>query len=125
MNQSLSPSVAGSRLSRMKLRHCSRVSKRTSTANPIPRSNRYGYQGNIGSASSSPSSTAFSGTHSGTALSPRGEVVARTGQWGAQDTLRPASLPLEHFPQVQEQRKGDRKSTRLNSSHVKISYAVF
>src|SRR5690606_42058673 len=26
---------------------------------------------------------------------------------------------------VQESRQGDRKSTRLNSSHVKISYAVF
>src|SRR5215475_10626959 len=26
---------------------------------------------------------------------------------------------------VQERRRGDRKSTRLNSSHVKISYAVF
>src|SRR5215475_7948680 len=29
------------------------------------------------------------------------------------------------FTEVEEHRPGDRKSTRLNSSHVKISYAVF
>src|SRR3989442_10219633 len=40
-------------------------------------------------------------------------------------------MPLEEFLQAMEpvyQRhltKGDRKSTRLNSSHVRISYAVF
>src|SRR5690349_22667966 len=28
-------------------------------------------------------------------------------------------------PQLQEHRREDRKSTRLNSSHVEISYAVF
>src|SRR5690606_40618947 len=30
--------------------------------------------------------------------------------------------PIEHLPRLTE---ADRKSTRLNSSHVKISYAVF
>src|SRR5207302_5353720 len=33
-----------------------------------------------------------------------------------------AGPPLEHRPHLGA---GDRKSTRLNSSHVKISYAVF
>src|SRR5690606_39297771 len=31
----------------------------------------------------------------------------------------------QHIPQNDEARGADRKSTRLNSSHVKISYAVF
>src|SRR5690606_39348180 len=33
--------------------------------------------------------------------------------------------PAEHRPDQQQQHDQDRKSTRLNSSHVKISYAVF
>src|SRR5690606_16525316 len=33
--------------------------------------------------------------------------------------------PLEHFPHPLERWTQDRKSTRLNSSHVKNSYAVF
>src|SRR5690349_24217227 len=41
--------------------------------------------------------------------------------------LRYARAPLQstdlHI--VDDQRRGDRKSTRLNSSHVEISYAVF
>src|SRR5690606_41302325 len=32
---------------------------------------------------------------------------------------------LEPSPQQRAQKRKDRKSTRLNSSHVKISYAVF
>src|SRR5690606_39670105 len=31
----------------------------------------------------------------------------------------------DHIPETSGQREPDRKSTRLNSSHVKISYAVF
>src|SRR3989442_6988048 len=30
-----------------------------------------------------------------------------------------------HDAQLQQRQQGDRKSTRLNSSHVRISYAVF
>src|SRR5437868_13073979 len=39
---------------------------------------------------------------------------------------RPTTLPMSEF-QVKDERKRfkDRKSTRLNSSHVSISYAVF
>src|SRR5690606_40107181 len=43
-----------------------------------------------------------------------------------------AAIPLRHNPALEEVRERcmdieerDRKSTRLNSSHVKISYAVF
>src|SRR5690606_39631104 len=43
---------------------------------------------------------------------PRGEIVATDLNRGSADTV-PDNLHL------------DRKSTRLNSSHVKISYAVF
>src|SRR5690606_40844434 len=32
---------------------------------------------------------------------------------------------LDHHPSLARLPRGDRKSTRLNSSHVKISYAVF
>src|SRR5690606_40702829 len=32
---------------------------------------------------------------------------------------------MERLRQMQDRTGGDRKSTRLNSSHVKISYAVF
>src|SRR5207302_9384858 len=38
---------------------------------------------------------------------------------------RPRGAPLRAAPAAQEELRGDRKSTRLNSSHVKISYAVF
>src|SRR3989442_3465787 len=31
----------------------------------------------------------------------------------------------DHFPRLVDAREIDRKSTRLNSSHVRISYAVF
>src|SRR5690606_41325934 len=36
-----------------------------------------------------------------------------------------AALPLDLGRRVSPRRRGDRKSTRLNSSHVKSSYAVF
>src|SRR5690606_40083227 len=40
---------------------------------------------------------------------------------------RPAALgrPLDAASRLHSRRREDRKSTRLNSSHVKISYAVF
>src|SRR5579883_3540226 len=45
-----------------------------------------------------------------------GERTRTSTPWGDRD-LNPARLPVPPRP--------DRKSTRLNSSHVKISYAVF
>src|SRR5690606_40271200 len=36
-----------------------------------------------------------------------------------------AASQLEYAASLVRQKKADRKSTRLNSSHVKISYAVF
>src|SRR5207302_3940418 len=47
---------------------------------------------------------------------PRDRVPAAFQQ-GGRHHLRPDVCPLPPWP--------DRKSTRLNSSHVKISYAVF
>src|SRR3712207_8271619 len=45
--------------------------------------------------------------------------VDRRGDVAAQDDARPAQL------RVRDRDRGDRKSTRLNSSHANISYAVF
>src|SRR5947209_19958510 len=42
-----------------------------------------------------------------------------------QDGLGTASFPKENFHPVQNKMLQDRKSTRLNSSHANISYAVF
>src|SRR3989442_8957395 len=44
-----------------------------------------------------------------------------------QEVLRDVRLRLKTFPEVitVTTEQGDRKSTRLNSSHVRISYAVF
>src|SRR5690606_41279993 len=49
-------------------------------------------------------------------------VVARKHGWANYADL--ASFAIRHFPTLFVL-NGDRKSTRLNSSHVKISYAVF
>src|SRR5690349_23774152 len=46
-------------------------------------------------------------------------VVAAVRQYSILDGLYLFSLRFDWFP------SGDRKSTRLNSSHVEISYAVF
>src|SRR5690606_41874251 len=52
-----------------------------------------------------------------TARNAWGAVGFRKDQWGAKD---------EYLKKIAElNSKSDRKSTRLNSSHVKISYAVF
>src|SRR3712207_8207266 len=39
--------------------------------------------------------------------------------------LAPAPLPLRHLGVAHQEVAEDRKSTRLNSSHANISYAVF
>src|SRR5699024_11483723 len=48
---------------------------------------------------------------------------------GQREALRPAArvvaLDGAHGVRHHQRRRGDRKSTRLNSSHVSISYAVF
>src|SRR5690606_40172860 len=54
------------------------------------------------------------------------DSITRTGKAGdgPDITLPPTTLlPVQKENRVDE--TGDRKSTRLNSSHVKISYAVF
>src|SRR5690606_40758913 len=52
------------------------------------------------------------------------EALARVSLAHAQELLqRPADAPAHGLPEVFQEL--DRKSTRLNSSHVKISYAVF
>src|SRR5690606_41978346 len=53
----------------------------------------------------------------------RGQHDARTGGGGRADPARRLGADGRHLPAAGPDR--DRKSTRLNSSHVKISYAVF
>src|SRR5690606_41978133 len=57
----------------------------------------------------------------------RSAVDAADGAAGLRWALRPAAARRGRAVPVAgaEQQQGDRKSTRLNSSHVKISYAVF
>src|SRR5207302_4758219 len=64
------------------------------------------------------------------ALAPqdaRGHAHSAIGEWRAIAYGR--AIPVDHGRQCAGLRPGvtvlDRKSTRLNSSHVKISYAVF
>src|SRR5688572_31225130 len=64
-----------------------------------------------------PRSTLFPYTTLFRSLRPRGQVAAR-----ARRPPEPLHVPAD--PGLQE-REVDRKSTRLNSSHSQISYAVF
>src|SRR5690606_41328966 len=50
-------------------------------------------------------------------------VLVPVGDHGA--ALVPLAAPDDVHSLGEERVRGDRKSTRLNSSHVKISYAVF
>src|SRR5436305_10517938 len=71
-----------------------------------------------------PTSTLFPYTtlfRSCDALCPGGDGLPSAGDLGVPDALVQA---LARNPRESE-RKQDRKSTRLNSSHVRISYAVF
>src|SRR3712207_7504663 len=52
-----------------------------------------------------------------------GRRVGRPGRPG--ERRRARLLPLRHDAPVHEGQSRDRKSTRLNSSHANISYAVF
>src|SRR5690349_23667705 len=60
------------------------------------------------------------------ALHPAADVRRAGGRLSGQ-RLGPSGGPavLGDSPRPQHRRCGDRKSTRLNSSHVEISYAVF
>src|SRR5439155_20909704 len=49
-------------------------------------------------------------------------IGANTAFFGVMDAVLSRSLPVQEPEQLVER---DRKSTRLNSSHVAISYAVF
>src|SRR5699024_12675617 len=49
----------------------------------------------------------------------------RRAQQGPTLRTRRGNAPRSREPATQEQPRPDRKSTRLNSSHVSISYAVF
>src|SRR3712207_8518660 len=58
--------------------------------------------------------------------SPRALLAARLLDGPRRGPHRPAVSPVRpHAPQVGRAARGDRKSTRLNSSHANISYAVF
>src|SRR2546422_5120429 len=48
-------------------------------------------------------------------------AVVRSDRWSVEERLH----PLEHKALVERAAASDRKSTRLNSSHGYISYAVF
>src|SRR5207302_6348389 len=72
------------------------------------------------------------GEQAGRGRSPRAVVDAILGETGSHSVGPPPTLP-ERKPAMPESSVvsdlmsviADRKSTRLNSSHVKISYAVF
>src|SRR3712207_8987107 len=49
-------------------------------------------------------------------------VLGQTGRWGAADMT---DIVLDRHPEGPAAARLDRKSTRLNSSHANISYAVF
>src|SRR5690606_41940453 len=50
-------------------------------------------------------------------------IAARARQVNAEERL--GLIVIDYLTYIQPPRAEDRKSTRLNSSHVKISYAVF
>src|SRR5438105_7353018 len=54
-----------------------------------------------------------------------GLAVQRTGELRLRERNRLLGKVLENVERLLERRHGDRKSTRLNSSHEWISYAVF
>src|SRR5690606_40469000 len=56
---------------------------------------------------------------------PRLPVVVRTDLCFSRGVLHAGLRPLGTPPDSAPRPAADRKSTRLNSSHVKISYAVF
>src|SRR3712207_8094848 len=53
-----------------------------------------------------------------------GEKVGDAHRYPGGERQRPAEI-LEHFGEDRHYEDEDRKSTRLNSSHANISYAVF
>src|SRR5690606_41580212 len=60
------------------------------------------------------------------AAAAAGDAALRHDDSRGQERLRPHDRGrAEDAPRDPSPERGDRKSTRLNSSHVKISYAVF
>src|SRR5690554_7551581 len=54
-----------------------------------------------------------------------GYIVVGIGENNGQPVLPPVGLQQNQLDYIQGDIVRDRKSTRLNSSHVRISYAVF
>src|SRR6266496_6018666 len=73
----------------------------------------------FGSCFTLSTSFAWDGSHVACAACG-GAPGVQHGVWGTSSLAIPASSPAPAAAQ-----RGDRKSTRLNSSHVEISYAVF
>src|SRR2546430_7442689 len=52
--------------------------------------------------------------------------IDQRGEWpAAEASQRPVEQHVDQHVQLRHRRREDRKSTRLNSSHSQISYAVF
>src|SRR3989442_11353871 len=56
---------------------------------------------------------------------PRSTLFPYTTLFRSRPVPRPGRVPGRRLPRSEDRQEGDRKSTRLNSSHVRISYAVF
>src|SRR3712207_8731418 len=54
-----------------------------------------------------------------------GEGLRGIGDAPPEEVVVPGAQPVHRRPEQQAQHRLDRKSTRLNSSHANISYAVF
>src|SRR5690606_41665323 len=66
----------------------------------------------------------FAARHVGPNAEERAKMLAHLG-FGSLDELTDAAVPASIATDRPLRLPPDRKSTRLNSSHVKISYAVF
>src|SRR3989454_3218030 len=60
--------------------------------------------------------------HDGSYAATKGVGSGDVGMWASPGSPTP---PLPHVPTILSDHYADRKSTRLNSSHLVISYAVF
>src|SRR5437762_681088 len=98
---------------------------------PPPRSPLFPYTTLFRSSTSTPPcwrSALSSGDDRRVGLVPRvdaADTVEELGVFGDLPIARPEQVPVRDVVQVRENLEADRKSTRLNSSHRCISYAVF
>src|SRR2546430_13584487 len=72
-----------------------------------------------------PYTTLFRSAARGRGPGRQPDAVAAVGARGARPRLRSARVRPLHAAAGADADDGDRKSTRLNSSHSQISYAVF